>query len=403
MTEGQTEDRQGDIVSETDQFIWDSKLIGFGQRIRNGRKSWIIQYRVGHQQRRMKIGDGEKLTRAQAREAARKILAKVELDQDPVGDKKQKRKDDKFTLRAVIADYLDVKRTQVRATTFNQVSRYLNEAWKPLHGTPINAITRRDVAHELGKITKRNGATTADRARTVLSGLYSWAIGQGFAETNPIIGTNRPAQPKARERVLSDHELAAIWRASGDDAYGKVLRLLILLANRREEIGGLKESEIDTENRVLRLPPERTKSGKAHVVPLSDLAWAILSEQPRLEGREHVFAHDRGKGGFTGWSHGKADLDQRLGEAVKGWRLHDLRRTAATRMADLGVMPHVIEAVLGHHSGHKAGTAGIYNRSGYPNEVRNALMLWSDHVRALVEGGERTVLPLPVHSVHDRM
>jgi integrase len=318
----------------------------------------------------------------------------VANDEDPQASKKQTRKESKFTLKAVIPHYLDTKRAQVRASTFNQVSRYLTDSWQPLHGMPISAIARRDVAYELGKMTRKSGSTTAARARSALSTFFAWCLGEGLCEGNPCVGTNRPGESKPRERVLSDAELAAIWHAAPPDNYGRIIKLLILSGCRREEIGGLKESEIDTENRVLRLPPERTKSGKAHVVPLSDLAWSILSEQPRLDEREHVFAHARGQGGFS-WSRAKADLDKRLGESVREWRTHDLRRTAATRMADLGVMPHVIEAVLGHHSGHKAGTAGIYNRSGYPNEVRNALMMWSDHVRALVEGGERRVIHMP--------
>src|SRR5262249_6208445 len=355
----------------------------------------------GHKQRRMKIGDCEKMTRAQAYAKAKKLLGRVANDEDPQADKRQTRKESKFTFKAVIPHYLDTKRAQVRASTFNQVSRYLTDSWQPLHDMPISAIARRDVAHELGKMTRKNGTTTAARARSALSAFYVWCLGEGLCESNPCVGTNRPGESKPRERVLSDAELVAIWNAA-PPFFGRIIKLLILTGCRREEIGGLKESEIDTENRVLRLPPDRTKSGKAHVVPLSDLAWSVLAEQPRLEGREHVFAHDRGQGGFS-WSRAKADLDKRLGESVREWRLHDLRRTVATRMADLGVMPHVIEAVLGHYSGHKAGTAGIYNRSGYPSEVRNALMMWSDHVNALVEGGERKVVTFAGRAaVHER-
>jgi integrase len=105
---------------------------------------------------------------------------------------------------------------------------------------------------------------------------------------------------------------------------------------------------------------------------------------------EHVFGRDAT--GFSAWSWGKEGLDERLGDSVAPWRLHDARRTVATRMADLGVMPHVIEATLNHQSGHKRGPAGVYNRSNYQREVRNALTLWSDHVRVLVEGGERKIV-----------
>ena len=99
-----------------------------------------------------------------------------------------------------------------------------------------------------------------------------------------------------------------------------------------------------------------------------------------MKGRDLVFRE--GAGGFSGWSRAKDALDEACG--VKDWTLHDLRRTAATRMADLGVQPHVIEAVLNHISGHKAGVAGIYNRSTYAAEKRAALDLWAGHVKMIV-------------------
>ena len=109
-----------------------------------------------------------------------------------------------------------------------------------------------------------------------------------------------------------------------------------------------------------------------------------------MVGRDQLFG-ERSDLGFTQWG-AKRDLDARLSESVKPWTLHDLRRTAATGMADIGVQPHIIEAMLNHVSGHKVGVAGIYNRSSYEREVRNALALWSDHIRAIVEDGGRKVL-----------
>ena len=120
----------------------------------------------------------------------------------------------------------------------------------------------------------------------------------------------------------------------------------------------------------------------------------IIGSVPERVARDHLFG-SRSADGLAHW-HAKADLDQRLGAAVKPWRLHDIRRTVATRMADLGVQPHVIEAVLNHYSGHRSGVAGIYNRSVYEREVRAALALWADHVRALVKGGGRKIVPLKV-------
>ena len=243
-----------------------------------------------------------------------------------------------------------------------------------------------------------------------LSSLFAWAMREGIAEVNVVIGTNKPAEPPSRDRVLTDAELDGIWAASRDDDYGRIVRLLMLTGQRREEVGGMRWSEIDLERGLWSLPSGRTKNKRPHVLPLVPAAVDILksvSLRARQDGAgDHVFGE--GQGGFSGWSKAKAALDRRINEArVKaaesaskpqpsaGWRLHDLRRTLATVMADkLGVQPHIIEAVLNHVSGHKGGVAGVYNRATYEREVRTALLLWADHVRSVVGDGTPKVVPL---------
>jgi integrase len=258
---------------------------------------------------------------------------------------------------------------------------------------PVDAITRRDVAARLVAITRELGPITAVRARGALSGFYAWAMGNGLAESNPVVGTIKPQDAKPRERVLDDGELAAIWRTSGDDAYGKVIRLLMLTGCRRQEVGGMRWGELDLERGVWTIPAARTKTGRQHILSLPPLALDLIENVPHRVDREHLFG-TRSVGGFSDWGNAKANLDRRLGAAVGAWRIHDLRRTVATRMADLGVAPHIVEAALNHHSGHRAGVAGIYNRSSYDREVRAALAMWADHVRTLIDGGERKILPI---------
>lgn len=375
----------------TDRFEWDAKLTGFGKRIRDGRETWVIQYRLGHKQRRMTIGTCAKLTVAQAREQARRRLAEVELGQDPAAAKRQSRVEAKNTLRAVVSQYLEARQGAIRPKTYREVSRYLNDHWSPLHGVPISAVKRADVALELAKMIRSNGNAAAGQARAALSAFFVWCIGEGIAESNPVIGSNKPAQGPARDRVLDDRELVAIWRASGDDDYGRIVKLLALTGCRRDEVGGLRWSEVDIKERVIRLPGERVKTHRSHDVPLTDLAWSILQERP-VTG-EYVFG---GGSGFSAWSICKKALDERLGDSVAAWRLHDVRRSAATKMCDIGIAPHVVEQILNHQSGHKGGVAGTYNRSRYEREVRAALARWSDHVAALVEGSESKVVAFAV-------
>jgi len=159
----------------------------------------------------------------------------------------------------------------------------------------------------------------------------------------------------------------------------------MLTAQRRDEIGSLRWSEINKVGKLVSLPPERTKNSRPHDVPLSDAALEIIEGQPQRKGRDLVFGE--GEGGYSGWSRAKAAVDK-TAKLSTPWTLHDLRRTAATRMADQGVQPHVIEAILNHVSGHKAGVAGIYNRSTYAVEKRAALDLWASHLRLILAQSE---------------
>src|SRR5262249_39876898 len=228
----------------------------------------------------------------------------------------------------------------------------------------------------------------AVKARASLSTLFAWAMQAGLIEHNPVIGTIQPKNSKPRERTLSDAELAAIWNACGEDGYGKIVKLLILVGARRQEIGACAWSEFDNPDNptTWTLPAARSKNGRAHTLPLMPMALDIIKSVPHLASRAQLFGA-RSNDGFTGWDDQKEVLDQRSG--VTAWTLHDIRRSVATKMADIGVQPHIIEQVLNHQSGHKSGPAGIYNRSVYEREVRAALALWEDRVRTLVEGGER--------------
>jgi integrase len=237
------------------------------------------------------------------------------------------------------------------------------------------------VAQELAKIRTARGPIAADRSRAHLSKFFGWMIGEGLAEHNPVHGTNKTGS-KARSRVLRDDELAAIWKALGDDDHGNICRLLILTGCRRDEIGSLSRSEINLDAKQIELPGSRTKNGLDHVIPLAPLALAIVQSRSPREGSEFVFGRGQG-GGFSGWSNCKERLDTRLDLAP--WVLHDFRRTLSTVMHErLGVAPHIVEATLNHISGARSGVAGTYNRSEYSTAKRAALVLYSDYIAALI-------------------
>jgi integrase len=393
-------------AGKSEAIIFDDEIPGFGLRLRaGGSRTWVVQYKIGDKHRRLTLGSTALLTAEQARngikdkrdptksrDGAVDILARVRLGQDPASAKIEARAKAADTFGVVTKGFLTRQKKRLRPRSYIETERFLLVHWKPLHGLALAKISRNAVAAQLAVLADSRGPIAADRARAALSSFYTWAIREGLADTNPVMGTNKAAELKSRERVLADAELAAIWKALPFDQYGAIVRMLILTGQRRQEIGGLRWSEIDRAKSLIALSGERTKNGRPHDVPLSPAAVAILERQPLRVGRELVFGERAGP--FQGWSKAKVALDKAIAKnslengRVAPWRLHDVRRTVATRMADLGIQPHVVEAVLNHVSGHKAGVAGIYNRSVYAAEKRAALDIWGNLV--LVIAGERT-------------
>ena len=274
--------------------------------------------------------------------------------------------------------YLDRKRSSLKPNTFRETERYLRNHAAPLHRLRLDQIDRRRVAALLGETETSAGPASRNRLRGALSAFFSWCLTEGLVDANPVAGTAKADEGGSRERVLTHDELSKLWRGLGDDPFSYVVRLLLLTGQRRNEIGHLQWSEIDFARRMIVLPAERVKNGRQHEVPLPTQALAILERLPRCNTSDYLF----GKCGFTKWDNAKKQLDQRIG--IAPWRLHDLRRSAATYMGELGVLPHVVEQALNHVSGAKAGVAGVYNRSKMIEAVREGLQRWADHIDGIV-------------------
>jgi integrase len=343
----------------------------------NGRQSIKSLGRHGH------------LTPDTARTKAKQKLGKVATGTDPFAEEAKARAAETFAHE--VSRYLERKKTAMKPRPYSEVERHLLVHAKPFHRSRLGEIDRRAIAARLSEIETNTGRVTRNRVRSSLSAFFSWAISEGFVEINPVAGTLKADEGGSRERVLAPAELAEIWAALPQDHFGDIVRLLILTGQRREEIGALQWSEVDLGQSLIRLPPERVKNKRLHQLPLSLQAKAILERQLRRNDRDLIFGI--GEGGFSGWSDCKARLDavifgkrredDRKTKPMADWRLHDLRRTAATGMAELGVLPHIVETILNHVSGHRAGVAGIYNRARYENEMREALERWADHVEEI--------------------
>jgi integrase len=232
---------------------------------------------------------------------------------------------------------------------------------------------------------RRDGPTEA-RARVMLaclSKMFSWLVQRRQVEKNPCAGVHRPEVSRARDRVLTDAEIVKFWSAVDAERkeFSGLLKLLLLTGCRLNEVAGMRRAELSDDGATWSIPGERTKNKRPHIVPLAPLAREILAT---MAGDGELVFTTTGRSPVSGWSRIKTSLDGAM--RIPPWRLHDLRRTAATGMAEIGIAPHIVEAALNHISGAKAGVAGTYNRAAYAPEKRAALERWASHVQGLVCG-----------------
>jgi integrase len=359
-------------LNDLEGWLWDEKVCGFGVRKQKRGTFYYVRVRHNGSQVMRSIGrHGSPWTPDTARTKALELLGQLASGADP------------FTqplasgggFGAEINRYLLRRQGSLKPRSFNAVERHLRQYSAPLHKLPLADIDRRAIAVLLGQIETECGATTRNRLRSSLSAFWAWAIAEGLTEQNPVTGTVKADEGASRDRVLTPEEIKALWHNLSDNRFCEIVRLLLLTACRRNEIGNLTWDEIDLKRKLIVLPPDRTKNGRGLELPLSRQALAVIERTPRRNTTPFLFSDANG---YKGWDQDKMRLDARLG--IAPWRLHDLRRTAATQMAELGVQPWYVEAVLNHQSGHKSGVAGIYNRARYVGEMRSALQRWADHL-----------------------
>src|SRR3984885_8643614 len=363
----------------------------------SGHKSWALFYRKSGRLRRYTIGPYPAFDPSAARKAASAALHKVQAGGDPADEKRARRlapKPEADDFASVGREYLErqVKRNTA-ASTYHETARIIAQDVIPEWGKrPIGSIAKRDVIALIDKKVASGAEVQANRILARLKTLFGWAIEKDRIEINPCDGLKPPTKEKARDRVLNEAEIRAFWAATKELGwpFGSLFRLLILTAQRRDEVATMEWSEIDLERHVWSLPREKAKNDQGHDVHLSQQAVDLLLALPRIEGGL-VFSTN-GRTAVSGFSRSKERLDglmgQSIGPQVHPWILHDLRRTAATGMAGLRVLPHVVDRILNHTSGTIRGVARVYNRFEYGEERKAALEAWGRKVDAIVTGAE---------------
>lgn len=417
----------------------------------SGHKSWLMRFRrPGGKPGKLVLGPvdlsgrehrddpviGAPLTLAGARRLATQVLQERARGKDPVADHKaakvRKRTEVETaaagTFAALVRRYaeehgrknlrkwrytvkqlgLHYPRENVRGLTTSEptatpgglVQRWADRQVKDIDGHDIYSVV--DEARRIGcpGIPARVNKPSEARARdlhTALSSFFGWLHRHRMVSLNPAAGVLRPVSAKARDRVLTPDEIVRFWHSCDKISvpFGAVFKLLLLTGCRLNEIGALRREELQGNGghaHLIHLPATRTKNKKPHIVPLAPLALQIIEAVPRIENCPYLFS-TTGRTPISGWNKIKHELDKAM-RNVPHFRLHDLRRTAVTGMAELGIRPDVIELCVNHISGHRGGIAGVYNRAEMLPERRAALLRWAQHVQGLVSGKPANVVRL---------
>ena len=404
----------------------------------SGARSWAVRYRAGKTSRKLTLGSYPKLRLSDAREAAREALLKAKKGEDPAAEKREAKATASADGIAGLHRFENVVRT-----FFVRYAKDKNRSWREsarlLGLVPgkskkvdpaafvaakgsvlakwgdrnIAEIKRSEIIAFVDCIVDRGAPIAANRTLAALSKLFNWSIERGLIDASPVAAISPPSPEKSRDRVLSDDEIRWLWKATEAIGFpfGPIARMLLLTGQRRNEVGGMTHGELD--GHVWTIPKERAKNNQAHLVPLSIAALEELAYVPKIAGRRGFVFTTTGDTPVSGWSRAKDAIDREMHAAARRctrergddpdavsiphWTLHDLRRTAASGMARLGIAVHVVERLLNHRSGTIRGVAAVYNRFDYLSEREAAAEAWGRGVIKIVtdEPAPRADLPAP--------
>lgn len=368
----------------------------------SGGKSWALRYRFAGQPKKLTLGKWPIMGLAEARAAAGAAIEAVEHGRDPSAQKKATKAakleaglSDRDKIKTLIGQFytrhLSTLKSGDHARQF--LDRFIVPAWGD---RDIHDITRRDVIDLLDEIADSGRLTTANRVLAHTRKFFNWCVERDVIEVAPSAGVKPPSKETSRDRVLTDDEIRWFWAACDKlgQPWGPLGQILLLTGQRLNEAAQMTDGEIRRD--LWHLPASRTKNARAHDVPLSDAAQRVLGGTERLKsGAGYVFTTNA-RTPVSGFHKARIHIAEQMeaivaeerGETVTipKWGFHDLRRTAATGMARLGIPVRVTEAVLNHVSGTGGGIVAVYQRHDFADEKRQALEAWGRYVMQLVEG-----------------
>jgi integrase len=367
--------------AQTDYF--DEKCKGLSLRVSAKSKTWTFHYRWNGKRARATLGTYPATSLGEARARAIEAKGNVEANSDP---RAALRAQGVMTVATLVDSYVEKHAAPLR--TGKEIERRLNRNIVPVIGdVPLADFHRRDATRVVDRILKRGAPIEAMRAFEDLRAMLRWAVSRGDLDHNPVDGMKKPPGSKPRERTLSDDEIKVLWSSlptalAKSPTCQQIIKLCLVTGQRVGEVTGMRRDELDLKHRIWNLPGSRTKNGYPHSVPLSELGMSIIGG---------------GKGGLVFPSVSPRAVAKTISRAqerfgLQPWTAHDLRRTALTGMAKLGVAPIVLGHIANHRTTTKAGiTLGVYVQHQYEMEKRAALELWADRLQGIVSGGADVV------------
>jgi integrase len=398
-----------------DRLVFDDEQRGLAVRVTaSGGRTYLCQYTLHGHKWRVPLGACSAVPLAKARQAAAAIMGDVAKGQNPATARKEaaaaeraKRARNRLTLRVLIEDWHRLHLAERRPSYAAEAVRALHYAFADCLDDAAEDLDRAVVVRALDALRRRRkrknddggskGAAMTGRTAAYGRAAFAWAVKRGAVHRNPFADLPIAKSTVKRERILSDQELADVWRAAGEPSapYGAIVRLLILTGQRRGEVAGMTWAELSDDLSTWTLPGERTKNGITHAVPLSEVAQSLLKALVPDDAAKRRSAKLVLPGAadtpFAGWSKAKRALDKAIDDAKANpaslvqWNVHDLRRTVATGLQRLGVRLEVTEAILNHVSGSRGGITGVYQRHDWALEKRAALDAWAAHVVSLTK------------------
>jgi integrase len=393
-------------AARKDKLVFDGTLRGFAVRVTaNGTRSFLFQYTLSGTRHRLPLGEFGPVTTAAARKQAELFRGQVAAGRDPWTERQAARGGvpSALTVGDIFTAWCERVLTHRRPAYTRDATRRLHNYYADWLARPAAGITRTDAIARIDKLEAERGLVSARRGLSYARACFAWAVKRSMLQTSPFTGIPLPGREIPRDRVLDDHELGVLWRATDKlpAIHGACIKLLILTAQRRTETAGMRWDELAPDLSAWTLPAARTKNGRAHVVHLAEPARAILQVLPKPAGTACVFP-GTGTQPITTFSWIKAQLDAAIttdiGAPLPGWVLHDLRRTIVTALARMGFAPHVCDRLLNHTGGTISGVAAIYQRHEFLAERASALDAWATHVLrcAAGEAGAGNIVQLRV-------